>query len=294
MMWPAAIGQGLEQRMRLGTFKDLIKVGKTPQEAAKIVRETYLDYSAPGVANRTMREIAPFGAFMSQTLPQQAKFLAKYPGVAVGAGQFLGSDDENIKYPQMESQIAIPAGLDEVGNPQYIGGLGLPLEALTQIPGFNSEDAYRDIVSPLQPLLKTGIAAITGKDPYSGNDFGSHDKIAGQHLGAAGRAYNVLAGTGLTQPLSSLMQPINIAMDERKSGLEKIITGTTGVKMTSVDPDQAQRQQIEKYLRSRPDIKSTTSFYQTEEDPEVTEVMQQLQDAKAALKKKRDAAKAMM
>lgn len=294
LQWPANIGQGLEQRMRLGTYLDLLKAGKAPAEAGKIVKDTYLNYNVPGVANRTFRDVVPFGAFTSQTIPQQAKFLAKYPGVAVGASQLLGSDNENIKYPSMEGQTAIPVGLDEAGSPQYITGLGLPIETLSSVPGLNGDDFYHDVVGQLQPILKTGIAAIANKDPYSGQPFGSYDKILGQHAGGAGRAYNVVAGTGLTQPLTSLATPVTNALDERKSIPEKLLTGLTGIRLQSVDPDLAQRQKLEAYLKSRPDIQTVESFYDTNKDPETTAVIQQLHDAKNRLKDKRKAAAAAL
>jgi hypothetical protein len=299
MDWPAAIGQGLEQRMRLGTWLDLVKRSKdplSPSAAAKVIRDTYLDYDVPGVANRNMRDLVPFGAFMSQNLKQQAKFIAKHPVAGVVAGQLMGdSNDENIKYPWMEGQTSLPIGLDETGNPQYITNFGMPIEALASIPGgVSGSQNYKDIVGNLQPLLKTAIASSTGIDPFTGNDFGSYDKILGQPAGAIGRTYNNIKGTGILQPLEAMAKPVNIALDERKNVPEKLASYLTGVHIQSVDPDLAQRQKIEAYLKTRPDVKRAPSYYQTEADPETTDMLNQLKEAKAKLKAKREAAKAML
>lgn len=294
LQWPASIGIGLEQRMRLGSFLDLRKGGMDPAKAASIVRETFLDYGSPGQANQNFRQLVPFGAFLSQNLKQQGKFLAKFPGVGVGASQFLGNDDESIKYPWLESQVAIPAGLDEAQNPQYITGTGLPIEGLTQVPGLSSEDLWHDVVGNLQPLLKSGLAYAADKDPFTGGQYGQFDKIAGVGAGGAGRALNALAGTGLTQPVTSLLQPLSIAMDERKSLPEKLITGLTGVRLASVDPDLAQRQKLEEYIKTRPDIRQSPNYYSTSDDQETADVLHQLSDAKAALRAKRAAASAAL
>ena len=296
MEWPASIAKGVEQRMRLGTFKDLRKqTGKDavePASAAKTVRDTYLDYAQPGVENRRFRDIVPFGAFLSQNVKQQGKFLARHPVVGVAASQMYGSDGDHIRYPWMDEQMSIPAGLDEQGNPQYISSLRLPIEGLSAVPGFGQEDLYHDLGSPLQPLLKTALSYATGKDTFTGGQFGSYDKVLGESQGAAGRTYNALKGTGLLQPLTGPVDQLTNLIDSRKSIGQRALQATTGVRFQSVDPDQAKKLEIEEYLKSNPEIRQRTSFYQTkgEEDPGLTELLAQLDAAKAALKLKREAA----
>jgi len=293
MEWPAAATRGLEQRMRLGTFLDLRKSGvaKDGADAAKTIRDTYLDYSTPGVANRTFRDVVPFGAFLSQNIKQQAGFVARHPVAAIAAAPlFGGSDDENLpKYPWLDQQMALPIGLDEKGNSQYLTSFGLPLEGLTQIPGLSQGDLYRDLVSPLQPLLKTGIAYAADKDPFTGDKFGTYDKLLGEPMGGFGRAVNIAKGTGLTQPITGPLDQVATGLDDRKSILERGLQLATGARFASVDPDVATRQRLEAFLENRPDIRAAPSYYQTaeEKDPELQAVLQELQQTKERLKAKR-------
>jgi hypothetical protein len=292
-MWPSAIGQGLEQRMRLGTFKDLLASDKSPEEAARIIKDTFLDYSIPGVANRTFRDVIPFGAFMSQTIPQQAKFIAKYPVVGVAASQLYGDDEGLPKYPWLEQQMSYPFGLDEKGNPQYLTGLGLPLEALEGIPGLSGSDIYSDVVGSMQPFLKTGIAYATGIDPFTGGDWGEYSKVFGQDLGAAGRAINIAKGTGLTQPITGALDQFAPLFDERTNAAEKAARMLTGVRTASVDPDLAERRKLEAYLETRPDIQTAPAYYQTGEDGDLSAVLKELREVKERLAEKRKAAAAL-
>lgn len=295
MEWPAEIAQGIEQRMRYGTFKDLIKSKKgiTPADAAKTVDDTFLNYDVPGLANRRFRDIVPFGAFLSQNVRQQAGFVARHPVVGVAAANFYGSDPENIRYPWMDESMSVPAGLDEQGNPQYVTSLRMPIEGLAAVPGnLYSEDAYHDVVGALQPLLKTAFHGMTGKDSFTGGPAGQYDKILGQSAGEAGRAYNTLRGTGLIQPLSGPMDQLTNLIDSRKSIGERALQATTGVRFQSVDPDKAKQLEIEQYLKANPDVKQYTGYFQEQgnQDPGLQELLQQLREAKAKLKEKREAA----
>jgi hypothetical protein len=293
--WPAEIAQGLEQRLRLGTFLDLRKnkIAKDGADAAKTVRDVALDYDVAGQANRTFRDIVPFGSFLSQNLKQQGKFLVERPVAGVAAAQLFGDDEGMPKYPWLEQQMTIPFGLDEQNNPQYMSGLGLPIEALTSVPGLDGGDLYRDAVGMLQPLLKTGIAYAADKDPLTGRAFGQYDKIFGEPMGDLGRAFNIAKGTGLTQPVTGPLGQLENALDDRKSIAERALQATTGARFTSVDPDLAERQQLENYLKSRPDIRTAETLYQTGEDPALQAKLTELRAAKERLAAKRKAEAAL-
>lgn len=297
--WPAALAQGVEQRMRLGTFMDLRKGGiaKDGADAARTVRDVALDYSVPGKENRTFRDFVPFGAFLSQNVKQQGKFIARNP-VALTVTAPLFSDDENLpKYPWQEGQLSYPIGIDEQGNAQYLGAGGiLPLEGLTAIPGFGSADAYRDIVGSLQPALKTGFAYLADRDPLTGQDFGEYNKVFGHDMGEAGRVANIVKQTGLVQPITGPLDQSANLLDERKSPMERALQATTGLRFLSVDPDQAKRQRIEQYLEANPAVRQFSGYYQQEgqEDPGLSDLLQQLQEAKERLKAKRQQAASVL
>lgn len=294
MEWPADIAQGVEQRMRLGTFMDLRKRGVETPAASKTVKDTYLDYDVPGVANRRLRDAVPFSAYLTQNLKQQAGLITRHPVVATAAAPLFGQDDGLPKYPWLDSQMAVPVGLDEKGDPQYISSFRMPIEGLTAVPGFNKNDAYKDVVGSLQPLLKTGISWLANKDPFSGNDFGSYGKVLGMEGGAAGRAFNVAQNTGLFQPITGPLGQLNNVIDDRKSLGERALQATTGLRFTSVDPDQARRQRIEQYLESDPDAKTYTGYYAEGDNPGLSDLLKQLSESKRRLSEKRKSAASVL
>ena len=294
LMWPAHIAQGVEQRMRLGTFMDLLKSKVPAGEAGRTIKDTFLDYDVPGIENRTFRDLIPFGAFLTQNIKQQAKFIAEKPGVAVAAGQLFGNDDEMPKYPWLDQQLSVPIGLDEKGNPQYISSFRMPIEGLAEVPGTGGADLWSDIVGNMNPLLKSGLAYAANRDPFTGGDFG-YDKIMGEPMGAAGRAYNVVMGTGLTQAVGTPLKTVENLLDDRKSPLERAGQFLTGVRTVSVDPDTAKKQRIEQFLEQHPEVKQYSDYFipkGQEADPGLSDLMKELEAAKGRLKEKREAAKA--
>jgi hypothetical protein len=186
--------------------------------------------------------------------------------------------------------MSVPAGLDENGNPQYITSLRLPFEGLAAVPGFDADDLYRDLGSPLQPLLKTAVSYATGKDTFTGGEFGQYDKILGEHMGETGRVYNNLKNTGVLQPFTAPVDQLTNLLDSRKSLSERAIQATTGVKMQSVDPDLAKKLELEKYLKDNPEVQQYTGYFQPkgeDMDAGLSELLSQLNDAKEKLREKR-------
>lgn len=294
MNWPAHITRGIEMRMRLGTYLDLRKSKVAPDagSAARTVSDTFLNYDTPGVENRLFRDVVPFGAFASQNIKQQSKFLTRHPVAGTVTAPLFSEEDEGLpKYPWQSSQMAVPLGLDEQGNAQYLSGLGLPIEGLGIVPGLNPRDAYKDTVGSMQPLLKTAIQTLSGRDAFTGGQANTYSNIAGNDLGEAGRLLNVFKGSGLN-PLMSVTNPLEDILDQRQSSTEKLLENVTGLRMTSVDADRAAAQRIEQLLEARPDVKRYSGFYQTEKDPEVAELFTELRQAKERLKEKKAAAAA--
>jgi len=294
MEWPADISAGIEQRMRLGTFMDLRKRGIEAPAASKTIQDTYLNYDSPGVGNRRLRDAVPFAAFMTQNLKQQAGLVARHPVVASAAAPLFTDDENNPRYPWMDRQAAVPVGLDEKGDSQFITGFRSPLEGLAGVPGSNPSDIWSDTVGNFQPLLKTALSYAANRDPFTGRDFGTYDKILGHSAGEAGRAYNIAKGSGLFQPLSGPLDQVTNLLDDRKSAGQRAIQATTGVRFTSVDADQAKRQRIEQYLEQNPEASQYTGYYNSGEDPGLSDLLKQLTDSKKRLSDKRKAAAAVL
>jgi hypothetical protein len=289
MNWPGKVFKGVEDRMRLGMALDLQKSGKSASEAGRITRETFFDYSVSSGDNRAARDLIPFGQFMFKAIPQQAKLLAEKPLVAGGLSRSLvGANDEEL-YPYLEGRVNVPLGDDEEGNAQYASGLGLPFESLNMIPS-SFRDIERSGVGSASPPLKSLFGAISGEDPFFESPFGSYSKmpIVGE-AGAVGRAYNILAGSGMIQPLDSPLRLIDKAIDDRKSPAMKALDILTGANVVSVDPDRALQQQLTQDLKANPNIRQYRGFYSDSDDDATDALLKKYQAAKARLKAKRAA-----
>jgi hypothetical protein len=293
--WPARMFRGVEDRMRLGMSLDLMAKGKTPEEAAKIVRDSLYDYSVNSTANRTARDVVPFFNYMAKAIPQQAKFMAEKPAVASAlANAMAGGDGQSDPtYAFMDGKLNIP-----LGDHQYISGLGLPFETLSQIP--NPSDSLRNfgrqieqnVVGSSQPLLKGAFSTVAGEDPYFGTEFGSYDKIpVVGSAGAAGRLYNEAAAFGLPglTPADQLARTVGHAIDDRKSPGLRALDLLTGANVVTVDPNQALQQRLNAALAADPTIRQISTPVATGADDETKALIDQLRQVKAQQKAKRAA-----
>lgn len=304
--WTSTIAQSAEQRMRFGMFDDLLTANPkmSPKEAARIVTETLFDYDYASEANRLFRDIVPFGQFTAKAVPQAAKFLAEQPAAAAAIRPLYTQDTPDNPLPgYLQRQPVVPLGDDERGDPQYLTGLGLPFEVLGSLP--NPSDDLMDMLAQTRqgvlgqatPPLKSLGAALFGVDPMFGTPFGSYDKapevlqaLGADEHGKAGRIYNMLASTGLIQPLASPVGYISGMMDDRKSAGDAALGALTGAQVRSVDEDKALQQAIEEAIRRNPEIKRFISYYQTQPDADATELIDALNAAKARIKAKKVAA----
>lgn len=303
--WPARIFRGVEDRMRAGMYLDLVKQGKTAEEAARITRDVLYDYSVSSAGNRSARGALPFFQFTAKAIPQQAQFLSR--GLMQGSGGTatavglanLNADRESPVLPYMEGKTNIPIGNDEQGNPQFISGLGLPVEALASIPNPSGglrefgRDFERTVVASAHPFLKTAYSTISGRDPYFGSASGTYAKLPGiGDAGAVGRGLNILRGTGLTQPVESAAGLLGKLTDERKTAGVAALDLLTGLQINSVDPDRALQAQVTRMLESDPSVERFQTFYQKSKDPATQQALQLLREAKERLAEKRKAEQA--
>lgn len=304
--WTSTIAQSAEQRMRFGMFDDLLTANPKmdPRDAARITTETLFDYDYASEANRLFRDIVPFGQFSAKAIPQAAKFLAEQPSALAAIRPLYTQDSADSPLPgYLQRQPVVPLGDDEQGDPQYLAGLGLPFEALGQLP--NPSDNMMDalaqtrqgILGQVTPPLKSLGAAMFGVDPMFGTPFGSYDKapevlqaLGADEHGAVGRAYQMLASTGLIQPLASPVGYLSGMMDDRKSAGDKALGALTGVRIQSVDETKALQQMLTEYLKRNPDVKSFSKLYSRSEDPEVQALLSELEAVKRRMRDKKAAA----
>jgi len=286
--FPTVIGRGLEHRLRLGTFLDLVRGKKmAPEEAARAVREVYFNYDITGTANDLFRQTMPFGAYLSQAVKQQGDFLTRNPGVANAVGGLYGGDSDSPLYSYLENQATIPLGPDERGDQQVIASIGMPWESLVSIPT-SADDVRTNLIGSAHPLAKSLWSYLSGEDPRFGTPFASYDEIpAFGPSGDIGRYYNVAAGTGLLAPIDAPLRQIGDFIDSDRTPGVRALDLLTGANVVSVDEDRAISQQLTKALEERPDIRQYRSLYSTGGDPAANAALQELREAKQRLREKR-------
>ncbi len=297
MSYPASMFRGAEQRMRYGLFKDMVKSGKSPDDAASAVRSAFFDYGVSSPENRAARSLLPFFQYTAKAIPQQANLMAEKPWIASAIANLMAPGRDEPVSPQMQGKLNIPIGEDEQGNRQYISNLGLPFESLNFLPNLSADinqagrQVQQNIVGSSQPLLKTALAATFGEDPYFGTPFQSYTKIGGQDLGRVGGTINTLLGTGLpgAVPVQGLIGMGGKTTDDRTSLGEKAVNLLTGARIASVDPDQALQQRLQAYLETRPDIGQSRVFYDKGGDVDAQELLRELAEARKAIKEKKKA-----
>jgi hypothetical protein len=294
--WPARMFKGVEDRMRLGMGLDLLKRGESPENIGKIVGDSLYSYDVSSAGNRAIRDFLPFSQFSMKAGVQQTKLMNEKPWLAVGLSSLLTEKDGQATYPYMQGKLNIPLGEDEQGNQTYASGLGLPFEALNMLPNPSGSlqelgrDVGRSIVGSSQPLLKTAGAFAFGNDPTFGSAPGSYSKLPGNiEGGAAGRAYNILAGAGLTQPVESSLRLLGKLADDRGTAGTKALDLLTGASVVNVDPDRALQQRLTAFLRANPEIASVESLYSKTDDPQAQQLIKELAAARKRLKEKRQA-----
>lgn len=291
---PMTAFQGTEHHMRLGAFLDLRNSGKElPKEAARLTQEALYNYRVNSPLNDRFRQAIPFGQFLGKSLVQQSKAVSRSPAYAVGLSQIFGQDQDHPTYPYLSEKAGF-----RVDPQTYVGGLGLPAETLSLIPGLNTagRDVERGVVASSQPLLKSGYAAMSGHDPYFGTPFGSYDKlpITLQAAGAPehstfGKYYNEATGLGVN-PLQPAFGQLDQVLNPKRSLGVKALDVFTGANVVDVDESKALQQEMENYLRANPNIRSHTELYQTTEDEQTKHVLSEYKRLKKQIseQKKRE------
>jgi hypothetical protein len=280
--------------MRLGTFIDLRKRGYSERAASKITRETFLDYDMMTPQNRTLRDLIPFAQFMAQTIPQQAKAMARRPAFATVLASLYGGNADEPLEPRIEGTTKIP-----LGGSKYLLGFGMPYEALENVPNLSDdrfsigETIRRGVVGQSHPLAKAAVGYVTGKDPYFGTDYGSYEKtpralqvLGAPEGGAFGRIFNEAAGAGLLQPIVSPLNMVEQATDPKSGLAEKAGRMIFGAKVATNDPDRALIAKLEQRLAKNPAVKERIVFFGGSDEEK--QINRELAAARRRLKLKAD------
>jgi hypothetical protein len=296
--------QHIEHRMRLTQFMALRANGVSAAEAARVVDSAYLDYAVAGVEDRTMRDIIPFAAFTSRSIPQQWAGLSRHGAYRTGvASVYTTNNSQTVVPPWIEDQAYVDLGAkDEAGNPMVVAGFGSPLEVLNLVPSDMNlyelgRHARRVVAGQSNPLLKEGFAAVTGRDPFFNTKVGSYDKtphflrwFGAPDSGEFGRYIQNMRRFGVTAPIESVLTQADIIGDERTGPGSKLIRLLSGARITSVNQDSAIAQQLQEQIETNPRVKSGEFIYANAADKATQDLVDSFKRAKARARKAKEAA----
>ena len=158
--------------------------------------------------------------------------------------------------------MAIPLGDSADGGKNYLTGLGLMHEdpVATLFGGLNDSQAFaRNLLAKSNPMIKGFAEWGLGRSSFQGGPLGGRDlhdmdptlgriitQVGLQEENVSGQAAPAFGSRALefglaNSPVSRLLTTTKNLLDSRKSVAERIANVTTGLKITTVSPEQSRR-----------------------------------------------------
>lgn len=171
---------------RLLTFREALKRGIHPRDAAAWVQKHHFDYSDLTETERVfLRRAIPFYTFAARNTPLQVASLVKQPGryatVQKARDQLAGAEGLGRdwasglpRYAQDQVPFAVPLHLPGTGDQPLALNLKLPLNDISRIdPG-----GFKDqILSNMSEVVREPFTQITGYNPFFGEQHTGRTKL---------------------------------------------------------------------------------------------------------------------
>ena len=238
------------------TYIDARARGFEPQAAMNEVVKAHHDFgNLSDFEKNVMRRIVPFYSWMRQNVPQIGSEIATNPGGRIAnalRGVVAAGGPQQGLLPRSVSETgeAIPLGGDETGRQHYLTSLGLPFEDLTQLTSLNS------MLGSTAPYIRMPWELATGKQVFNNRDI-----PATYPLPTGGPIANSLLQNS---PIGRVFSQANVAMDPNRSLLEKAAQLLAGQRVTTIDPQVAQRTALEEEaIRRLQGLPQTHQFNRT-------------------------------
>lgn len=295
-----AVGQGVEDMLRTGTFLNQVRKGVDPAVAGDLTRLTQLDYAPEAFTSferSVMKRGVPFYSFQKQILPSIAENILYQPGGLQGQtirAIARGSEpsEDNFVPDHLRQSAAIPlpdewpsifGGRPAEGLQRYVTNIDLPFEQWlnTFSPGIGATTSAKiadtvkrtgsNLLGNLNPLPKSILEYITNRQLYTGRELSDTYSVLERDLGPIGRP--------LEQALVNLVpfgaranslyrQLTDERLDSSDAALKALLNVTAGFNVTDVDEKRAERQAARNMLNS---ILETTPGVRTYENITVPE-----------------------
>ncbi len=261
------IGKTADDANRIAGWLEGMRRGKSSRDAFKRANEVQLNYDPASFTDfeRKLKTIFPFYSFFSRETAYFAKELMTNPAGKLGKLIRLMNHSQTSEYlpEHIREGGAIPWGSrGEDGTDRYLTGLGLMFEDVpkTLVPN-SAAELGRDLLSKANPMIKAPIEYALGRSsfqggPMGGRDIADMDPLLGRiftQLGIQNAKPNQNAkpafGSPLLEhalansPLSRVLSTTKTLLEpsERKSIIDKALITLSGMRITSVSPEQRDR-----------------------------------------------------
>ena len=279
-----AVGSGVEDTLRVGTFLNQVRKGVDPGVAGDLSRLTQVDYSPSAFTSFErdfLKRIVPFYSFQKGILPSIADNVLYRPGGLQGqsiraVSALSRPSEDNVLPERFRRSSAIPLPFGPGGDLQrYLTKIDLPWEStlnlLTPGVGVDPVSTLTDTVAQtgsnligmLNPLIKAPIEFFTNRQFYSGKDLSDAYSVL--------EARGVPGGRPLEQIISNFVPFGSRALstyrqltDDRLSPLDaagKVAMNLlSGFSISDQDTqraaEQSARNMLDKILQSTPGVRT--------------------------------------
>jgi hypothetical protein len=259
--WGRDVNQKIEGANRGGAFLGFLKQGYSPEQAAKLVAESHVDYSAlTSFEKNVMKRAIPFYTFTKKMAPFVARDIMEHPGgltaqYAKTAGR-LRSQDENtallpthlgssMLYDTTEMSKALGAVKPE-GTRTFFTGLDLPVDVVAQYLsdpfGNKPFRGFESLLGSLNPVFKMPLELGTERQ------FFGHRNLDDLYSPTGNRTLDQVL---MNSPISRLISMGRTAFDERKDPLTKALNLTLGGRFTDVDTQKWMNLRAKELIKER-------------------------------------------
>lgn len=268
---------------RLSMFVSLRKQGYAPQAAADAVTQAHLDYTKLTPFEKQLRSLVPFYSFSRGNIERTAKQMGDPGAVAslLRASTEAGTEGFVPSYVSQGTAVPIPGAED--GKQRFISGLSTPFDdelmgSLLSLMSGSPLDASRRAMSTVNPLVKLGITAGTGRQLYSGRKL---DEFTPNGITSFLPNYpgNVIAEAIGATPLGRLATTANSVVGGRDQNL--LLKLITGIRTTDIDPamatQMAAKDAVSTLLKRTGMVNTSENLYPKQEFRDVENQPEQLQ-----------------
>lgn len=277
MRYGRAVGDISEQIVRGSAYIAFLRQGVDPAEAARRVNRLQVDYSnLTDVERNVFRRAAPFYSFTKGATSYLASELAQRPGGPIGAtikaAENASGDDPGAP-AHVRAGFNVPLSTAEDGTRTYLVGAGLMHEPPLQLVGPTISGTLFNAASMLHPAAKLPIELMTNESLFQEGPDGGGRSLDDMDPPLGRTLSNVTNAVGLTDreapfrlfgdskvpeaviansPVARVLSEVRKMTDPRKSVMEKAVGSLTGMKLTTIEPedqDAVLREQVEQLMR---------------------------------------------